>query len=211
MPNYERMLYAVPLAFAIVGWLWFLLIFALRRRPEGGPERQRDARANVGIVLVMLGLAVVWSSSRRPFTPLVAGMGPAAWTVAAVAVVGLVPASLWLMASAVRTLGKQWSVRARVLEDHALVTAGPYAIVRHPIYTGILALTLAVGIAYSRWEALAVGMALASIGTAIRVRREEALLRREFGEAYTDYVRRVPAIVPRPRWRGARSVSPTGG
>jgi protein-S-isoprenylcysteine O-methyltransferase Ste14 len=209
MPSYATLLYAVPLAFAAAGWVWFILVFTFRRRPEGGPERRQDPRAKVGIVLVMIGMAVVWSVGRRPFTPIVPGMGVVAETVVAAAVVVLVPASLWLMLSAIRTLGKQWSVRARVLEDHALVTAGPYGIVRHPIYTGMLALTLAVGVAYSHWVGLVVGLALLAVGTAVRVGSEERLLRREFGEVYDEYARRVPAIVPRSLGRrtGAAAVA----
>lgn len=196
MWSYERLLYGVPLAFAFVGWAWFILVFAFRRRPEGQRERVQDPRAKVGIVLVMIGMAVVWSAGRRPFTPVVPGMGVAAWTVAGAVVVVLVPASMWMMWAAVRTLGKQWSVRARVLEDHALVTAGPYGIVRHPIYTGMLAMTLAVGLAYSHWVGVVIGLTLVAVGTGIRVWSEERLLRRELGQAYGEYARRVPAIVP---------------
>lgn len=202
MWSYERLLYTVPLAVATVGWVWFIVVFTFRRRPDGGRERRQDPRAKVGIVLVMVGMAVVWSASRRPFTPIVPGMGVAAWTVAAAAVVLLVPASLGWMLWAICTLGKQWSVRARVLEDHALVTGGPYGIVRHPIYTGLLAMTLAVGVAYRHWVGLLVGTALLVAGTGIRVSSEERLLRREFGEAYEGYARRVPAIVPGLKWRG---------
>ena len=70
-----------------------------------------------------------------------------------------------LMIAAVRTLGKQWSLTARVLEDHELVTSGPYRLVRHPIYTGLVALVLArdvpVGVVYGIW--VACGVALTAV------------------------------------------------
>ena len=59
------------------------------------------------------------------------------YLIAAIIVV-LVIASLIFVGAAVRTLGKQWSLQARVLEHHELIRRGPYRIVRHPIYTGFI-------------------------------------------------------------------------
>ena len=63
----------------------------------------------------------------------------------------IVVGSLWIMSAALRALGKQWSLQARMLEDHALIRSGPYRFVRHPIYTGMLGMILAAAIAWSNW------------------------------------------------------------
>ena len=96
--------------------------------------------------------------------------------------------------SAVRTLGKQWAIAARLVEGHKLITEGPYGWVRNPIYTGML--LLATGLAVSRWIALPAAIALFGMGTVIRVRSEEKLLREAFGEEFEQYTRRVPAVLP---------------
>jgi protein-S-isoprenylcysteine O-methyltransferase Ste14 len=104
--------------------------------------------------------------------------------------------SVWLITAAVKTLGKEWSLTARLVEGHKLATTGPYAYVRHPIYTGMLGMLVATGLAISHWTALLAALVIFFVGTIIRVRSEERLLREAFGEQFDDYARRVPAIVP---------------
>jgi protein-S-isoprenylcysteine O-methyltransferase Ste14 len=115
---------------------------------------------------------------------------------AAVLAVVAAIASLWLVTSAVKTLGKEWSITARLVEGHKLATTGPYAYVRHPIYTGMLGMLIATGLAISHWLALLAALLVFFIGTIIRVRSEDRLLHEAFGEQFENYARRVPAIVP---------------
>jgi protein-S-isoprenylcysteine O-methyltransferase Ste14 len=105
--------------------------------------------------------------------------------------------SVWLNVVAIRTLGKQWSVAARLREAHKLVTEGPYRVVRHPIYAANFGLLLATGLAFSRLGPLLLASLAFWIGSVIRVRGEERLLREAFGEEYEAYARRVPALFPR--------------
>ena len=98
--------------------------------------------------------------------------------------------------SAVKTLGKEWSITARLVEGHKLATSGPYAYVRHPIYTGMLGMLLATGLAISRWTALLVALVVFFVGTMIRIRSEEKLLREAFGKEFDDYARSVRTIIP---------------
>ena len=83
-----------------------------------------------------------------------------------------------------------------MVEGHKLVTQGPYSVVRNPIYTGMLGMLLATGLAVSHWIGLLIALAVFSIGTAIRVRTEAALLRETFGEEFENYARKVPAVIP---------------
>jgi protein-S-isoprenylcysteine O-methyltransferase Ste14 len=98
-------------------------------------------------------------------------------------------------------LGRYWSGIITLKEGHRLIRTGPYRLVRHPLYTGFL--TGVVG------AALAAGTADAALGTlvvlaayVVKIRREEALLAREFGDEYARFRREVPALVPRP-WPGS--------
>ena len=123
---------------------------------------------------------------------------------AAFAIVAVFFASFgaFLVISSVRTLGKQWSLTARITEGHRLVTSGPYSLVRNPIYTGMWGLQLGTCMAYSSWwlgyKMTAITAVIYYVGTAIRVRREERLLRAEFGSEFDEYARRVPALIPLP-------------
>ena len=69
-------------------------------------------------------------------------------------------------------------------------------LVRHPIYTGMLGLLLATGVAVSYWPALLIALFVFLTGTVIRIRSEERLLRETFGAEFEAYTQRVPALLP---------------
>ena len=184
----------------LAGWVVFALVFVLRERPPVGPEKRRDPSARVGLAIQAVGYALVWSF-RRPIPSSFVPLGPAGDAALAAVTLLLVVGSVWMVAAAVRTLGKQWSVAARLVAEHELVTAGPYRIVRHPIYAGMLGMLVATGFALSRWPAVPTAVVVYTVGTVIRFRSEERLLRGAFVEAYDRYSREVPALLPWPRPR----------
>jgi protein-S-isoprenylcysteine O-methyltransferase Ste14 len=98
-------------------------------------------------------------------------------------------------------LGRLWSSSVTRKADHRVVDTGPYGIVRHPIYTGIIFASAAT--AAMRGSALAwLGACVMTTGWVIKARLEEQFLREELGaEAYGEYARRVPMLVPFPRRR----------
>ncbi len=93
-------------------------------------------------------------------------------------------------------LGRLWSGAITRKEDHHVVDTGPYAIVRHPIYTGLL--TAALATAMVRGTSLAVaGFALLVIAYVMKGRAEENFLRTELGaQAYDAYARKTAMLVP---------------
>ncbi|MEP6968261.1 MAG: isoprenylcysteine carboxylmethyltransferase family protein [Pseudomonadota bacterium] len=93
-------------------------------------------------------------------------------------------------------LGRLWSGSVSRKADHHIVDTGPYAIVRHPIYTGLIVAAFATGAMRGTIIALS-GAALMTIGFRIKARLEERFLRRELGsETYDSYCRRVPMLAP---------------
>ena len=98
--------------------------------------------------------------------------------------------------SAIRELGKQWSLQARLIEDHKLITNGVYQIVRHPIYAAMLGMLIVTAFVLSHWLVTIIALAIFLIGTKIRTVSEEKLLRQAFPAEYEDYTRKVPAFVP---------------
>jgi protein-S-isoprenylcysteine O-methyltransferase Ste14 len=178
-------------------WMTFAAVFIFRRKLPAAAtiERKRERASLIGIIIQGAGYALVWAV-RRPYFSSIIRMSKALEIVLAVLTIGLAVVSVWMVVAAVRTLGKQWSLAARVVEGHRLVTEGPYRIVRNPIYTGMMGMLVATGLATSHWIGLLLGLIVFLIGTLIRVHSEEKLLREEFGQEFEAYAARVPAIIP---------------
>jgi protein-S-isoprenylcysteine O-methyltransferase Ste14 len=182
--------------FVFACWFAFAAAFFLRKRPPKGTTEKRAPASLWGIALHGLAYAAVWSippASWQPFPP----APPVVQDTLSLAAIPLAFASAWLTLSAVRTLGKQWSLEARLTEKHRLIVAGPYSHMRHPIYTAMLGMLVATGLCKTYWLVLIVAVILYGIGTAIRIQAEEKLLRGAFGEDFDAYARYVPAIFPR--------------
>jgi len=92
-------------------------------------------------------------------------------------------------------LGRQWSGTVTLKADHQLIRSGPYALVRHPIYTGLLIAVAGTAIAHATIAAFC-GLALIAIGCLIKIRVEERLMTEQFGDAYRDYRRDVRMLIP---------------
>ena len=95
-------------------------------------------------------------------------------------------------------LGKNYFVStgfgAQLFEDHQLITSGPFAIVRHPMYVGLILAAMGAVAIYMTWTTLY--FALFAPLTLVRAKREEHALAEEFGEQWRDYCKRVPAFIP---------------
>jgi len=188
----------LTLSVVMMSWFAFVVVFVVflaRHKAPSAPDSKRARTSIVGIVLQGVSYAIVWTFRRPPFTPIVSSRKPVE-IAAALVTMALAIGSVWFVSAAVHTLGKQWSLAARVLEGHKLITAGPYSVVRNPIYTGMFGMLLATGLAISHWIGLVIAIIVYAIGTAIRVHSEAKLLREAFGEEFEAYARRVPAVVP---------------
>jgi protein-S-isoprenylcysteine O-methyltransferase Ste14 len=92
-------------------------------------------------------------------------------------------------------LGRNWSGIVTLKENHELITQGPYNLVRHPIYTGLLVAFLGSALARGQWRGL---IAVAIVFWALwrKLRLEERWMREQFGEQYVAYSKRVSALIP---------------
>jgi protein-S-isoprenylcysteine O-methyltransferase Ste14 len=92
-------------------------------------------------------------------------------------------------------LGRNWSAAVQLKQGHELITSGPYRVVRHPIYTGLLTLFLGNAVMVGDWRGLlAVAIVLASFWRKLRL--EETWLAGHFGDAYRLYQARTKALIP---------------
>jgi len=182
----------------VVGcWCVFALVFALRKRTPRSQVSKRDRTAIFGMVLEGAGYVVVWSQSlpRKLFAPVAPGSQTAEWGLAVLAV-SIAVASVWIVNAAVRRLGKQWAMSARLVEGHALIQDGPYRFVRNPIYLGMFGMLVATGLVTAQWIPLLAASLLFIVGTYVRIHSEERLLRGAFGPEFEAYARNVPALFP---------------
>jgi protein-S-isoprenylcysteine O-methyltransferase Ste14 len=114
----------------------------------------------------------------------------------AYALVGIMLAGLLLTWLARIHLGRLWSSAITRKEKHRLVDTGPYAFVRHPIYTGLIIALLATAATEATPVAL-LGALMIALGLWVKARAEEHFLSFELGpEAYACYRRRVPMLIP---------------
>jgi protein-S-isoprenylcysteine O-methyltransferase Ste14 len=92
-------------------------------------------------------------------------------------------------------LGANWSATVTVKQDHQLIRSGPYSVVRHPIYSGLLLAMLGTAIYVGEIRGL-VAVALATWGWKMKSRIEEAFMESEFGDQYVRYRHEVRGLVP---------------
>jgi protein-S-isoprenylcysteine O-methyltransferase Ste14 len=161
-------------------------------KEAGGVGERKSGLSRVGIGLQMLGFACTGFGPTRISLP---ATSPGA-IAAAAAVAGLMALCVSLFVAATRAMGTNWSVAARLRDDHRLITTGIFARLRHPIYAGMGSILLALALALGHEVQLLAGIPLFALGTAIRVRVEERLLRDRFGADYEAYAARTARFVP---------------
>jgi protein-S-isoprenylcysteine O-methyltransferase Ste14 len=185
---------------SLIGWLWvaFLLYWLILARFNKKASQRTPWRAAWSVRLVaIVGLLLAmsfprhttgWFASISRYVPLRPGI-TGQWVG-----VGLCLAGFGFAIWARGHLGRNWGMPMSLRQDHELVTSGPYAYVRHPIYTGLsLALigsALAVG---PLWLPL---FALAFTYFLISARTEEKMMLAQFPDAYPAYRRRTKMLIP---------------
>ena len=181
------------IAMSIGGVIFGALVVRTRLQArETGGDGQRSRASVAGILFQMGSYVAVGLGSVSPRLD--------SWSMLAIvetlAVTLLMGAANLLFVASTRALGANWSLEARVRDRHSLVTSGPFTHVRHPIYVAMALFLLALAIALGHWRQLVFGAPLFAIGTLLRVREEERLLRQRFGGTYDDYATRVARFLP---------------
>lgn len=185
--------YAVAALFiSLFVWAAALLVARSRRTVATETTAQRDSGSMAGVAVQALGFVAVG------FGPLKMILGaPDAFAIGElILVLAMMAATIGLFAASARAMGRNWAIVARTRDDHQLVTWGPFARVRNPIYSALFVWLLTMAIALGHWRGLIVAVPLYWIGTWMRVTREEKLLRAQFGAEYDAYAARVKRFVP---------------
>lgn len=182
-----------PASAIIAAWLVWLISWIMAAGWSARTASHHDLGAeSPGRVLTLAAIVMILIS----YWPMGAGRlwvtpAPLGWLLFALVAIGFI--FTWM---ARLHLGPLWSSTAAPTEDHRIVDTGPYAIVRHPVYAGVLLAALATAAERGRIEALA-GVAVLIAGISLRAKLEERFLRHDLGDAaYTAYRCRVPMLIP---------------
>jgi len=175
---------------AITLVLWFLIeaAQALRRREDATPADRGSLMvlrlaAAVGILLAALGLRI--HAAAYPYSPVL-------MTISLVCVWVGVALRVWSF----RTLGRYFTFQVMTSADQPVITTGPYRVLRHPSYTGLLLVLLGIGISFGNWISLVAFTVLPLIGVVRRIRVEEAALASALGASYTTFASGRKRLVP---------------
>jgi len=93
-------------------------------------------------------------------------------------------------------LAEYWSARITIKQDHQLIRTGPYARLRHPIYSGIILAAIGSAVVIDQWRCV-LGVCLVLIGYCIKARKEETMLTQQFGDAFREHQKQTGFLIPR--------------
>jgi protein-S-isoprenylcysteine O-methyltransferase Ste14 len=182
-----------PGAAIAAAWIVWLVTWVLAAGWSARTASHHDLGAESPSRVLTLAAIVMLMTSYWPMT------FAALWTtppMLACAMFAFAAAGLLFTWAARLHLGPLWSSTSAPTDAHRIVDTGPYGVVRHPVYAGLLLATAATAVERGRVEAVA-GVAVLIVAVALRAKLEERFLRRDLGdEAYTAYRARVPMLIP---------------
>jgi protein-S-isoprenylcysteine O-methyltransferase Ste14 len=176
--------------FPVIPWVLFSLYWEAAAKDAAAAktsETLASRRVHVFLANVALLLQIA------PIHGLGLFLAPSFFSLSAGLVVELM--GLFLAIWARRALGRNWSGEISIKVEHQLIRSGPYKILRHPIYTGLLVMYVGAALAMGTWLAI-VGLAMAAFAYWRKIRLEEKNLEVAFGAEYEAYRRETWALVP---------------
>jgi protein-S-isoprenylcysteine O-methyltransferase Ste14 len=173
-------------------WLTFIVVWVVMALFVKRTVAHPASGWRVAVTVVTAACALVFRSGAR-FSPAQLHwqlQAPVQVACSALAVAGVV-CCVWARLA----LGGNWSGGIVLKEHHELVQSGPYAIVRHPIYTGMIAMVAAAALYYNTVLAYLAVVAITTVFY-LKSKREEQLMEETFPDDYGPYRERVRAIIP---------------
>jgi len=178
----------------IVGWYVIRYPFERRAKRVRVVTNRRSPSEIVGLVSALFGLAILPGFYVATGIPEAADYPARWWAVALGAII--FASALWVFRRAHKELGRNWSITLEIRERHALVSGGPYAVVRHPMYTSFMLMGLGQAFLLSNWVAGPAGLVGFAILFFLRVDKEERMMLENFGPQYRAYMERTKRIIP---------------
>jgi protein-S-isoprenylcysteine O-methyltransferase Ste14 len=175
-------------------WILFSLIWLLSAiSTKRSIYRESGARQLRYWILLVIAFLLLTRRYRLPYpldVRIISARETMEWMAGILCIAGLA-FCVWARA----TLGRNWSGTITLKEGHELIERGPYRLVRHPIYTGLLAMFLATALASGHLGGI-VAVLLAFASFWIKLSEEETLMLQQFPDQYWSYQQRVKCIIP---------------
>jgi protein-S-isoprenylcysteine O-methyltransferase Ste14 len=180
----------------VIGLLWlawavYWVISSVRIKAA---VRRESLASRLAHVIPLIVGAVLIGPRQLPWPPLNLRLWPHSLTAYWIGLVLLV-AGLAFACWARVHLGRNWSASVTVKEGHELIRTGPYAYVRHPIYTGLITAVLGTAIVSGTVRA-ALGLVIITVSLIRKLRTEEGFMRETFPGEYQRYSAQTPALIP---------------
>ena len=175
---------------------WYVIRYPFERRAKRVRvvSDRRSISETIGLSSALFGLAIFPAFYVATGIPETADY-PA--SVLAVALGTIIFASgLWVFRISHKVLGRNWSITLQIREQHRLVCVGPYAMVRHPMYTSFLLIGIGQALLLSNWLIALAGLVGFAILFFLRVNKEERMMLENFGPQYRAYMQRTKRIIP---------------
>jgi protein-S-isoprenylcysteine O-methyltransferase Ste14 len=178
----------------IVAWSVIRYPFERRAKRVRVVSNRRSPSETVGLASALLGLAILPGFYVATGIPAAADYPARPWAVVVGAMLFI--AAMWVFRRTHKELGRNWSITLEIRDKHELVCGGPYALVRHPMYTSFLLMGLGQAFLLSNWAMGLVGLIGFAILFFLRVDKEERMMLEVFGQRYRDYMERTKRIIP---------------
>ncbi|NEJ24196.1 isoprenylcysteine carboxylmethyltransferase family protein [Rhizobium leguminosarum] len=175
---------------------WCIIRYPFERRAKRVPviSNRRTGSEAVGLAAALAGLAIVPGFYVATGIPEAADYTAHLWAV----VIGtiLFCAAMWVFRRTHKQLGRNWSITLEIRQQHELICAGPYALVRHPMYTSFLLMGLSQAFLLPNWVAGMAGLIGFAVLFFLRVDKEERMMLEVFGPQYQAYMAKTKRIIP---------------
>jgi protein-S-isoprenylcysteine O-methyltransferase Ste14 len=180
--------------FGVVAWYVIRYPFERRAKRSRVVSDRRSPSDIAGLAAALLGLAIVPGFYVATGIPKTADYPASAWAIALGSIV--FATALWVFRRSHKELGRNWSITLEIRERHKLVCTGPYAVIRHPMYTSFMLMGLGQAFLLSNWVAGAAGLIGFAVLFFLRVDKEERMMLENFGPEYRAYMERTKRIIP---------------
>lgn len=184
------------ITFMAIFSVWFLLRLYFAKGTKGQtsknacyPQSEKFMVFLNAITMMALPLMIVFTSWLDRFS-----MGLPSWLRVSAAIV--MAGSVCLFAWTHYSLGKFWSPILEIRDKHQLIRTGPYAWVRHPMYSQIWIWVLLQGVLLDNWLLGVSGTAAWMLLYCVRIPREERMMLDEFGDEYRKFIKQTNRIIP---------------
>ncbi len=175
---------------------WYVIRFPFERRAKRVRvvSSRRSGSEAVGLASALVGLAVIPGFYVATRIPRGLDHPSHVWAVIVGAIVFF--SAMWVFRRTHKELGRNWSITLEIREKHKLISGGPYAFVRHPMYTSFMLMGIGQAFLIPNWFAGLAGLLGFAILFFLRVDKEERMMLEIFGAEYGDYMQKTKRLIP---------------